>query len=73
MPPLRQWPRKSQHKPTNEINEMRVTNTPYKVKTRAIGSDLEMTIALVGALMNPNASKFGKLQKITQTLTKLLK
>jgi hypothetical protein len=52
---------------------MRVTNTPYKTKTRAIGSDLEMTIALVGALMNPNASKFGKLQKITQTLTRLLK
>ena len=52
---------------------MRVTHTPYKTKTRAIGSDLEMTLALIGALKNPTASKLGKFKKITGILTKLLK
>ena len=54
-------------------NKMRVTHTPYKTKTRAIGSDLEMTLALIGALKNPTTSKLGKFQKITGILTKLLK
>jgi len=52
---------------------MRVTHTPFKTRTRAIGSDLEMTLALLGALRNPKQSKFGKLQKIATTLTKLFK
>ncbi len=52
---------------------MRVTHTPYKKKTRAIGSDLELTIALIGALKNPKQSKLSKLGKIAQTLTKLFK
>ena len=52
---------------------MRVTHTPYKTKTRAIGSDLELTIALIGALRNPNKSAFSKLGKIATTLTKLFK
>jgi len=52
---------------------MRVTHTPFKTKTRAIGSDLEMTLALVGALKNPNKSTFSKLGKIATTLAKLLK
>ena len=52
---------------------MRVTHTPFKTKTRAIGSDLEMTLALVGALRNPNKSAFSKLGKIATTLAKLLK
>jgi hypothetical protein len=54
-------------------NKMRVTHTPYKTKTRAIGSDLEMTLALIGALKNPTTSKLGKFQKIATTLAKLLK
>ena len=33
---------------------MRVTYTPFKTRTRAIGSDLEMTLALIGAIKNPN-------------------
>jgi uncharacterized membrane protein len=53
--------------------KMRVTHTPYKTKTRAIGSDLELTIALIGALRNPTTSKLGKLGKITGILTKLIK
>ena len=52
---------------------MRVTHTPYKTKTRAIGSDLELTIALIGALRNPSKSKFNKLTKLATTITKLLK
>ena len=52
---------------------MRVTHTPFKTRTRAIGSDLEMTIALIGALRNPNKSAFSKLAKITATITKLFK
>jgi uncharacterized membrane protein len=52
---------------------MRVTHTPYKKKTRAIGSDLELTIALIGALRSPTTSKLGKLGKIAQTITKLFK
>ena len=52
---------------------MRVTHTPFKTKTRAIGSDLEMTLALVGALKSPNKSAFSKLGKIATTLAKLLK
>jgi uncharacterized membrane protein len=52
---------------------MRVTHTPYKTKTRAIGSDLELTIALIGALRSPTTSKLGKLGKITGVLTKLIK
>ena len=53
--------------------QMRVTHTPFKTKTRAIGSDLEMTLALVGALKNPNKSAFSKLGKIATTLAKLIK
>ena len=52
---------------------MRVTHTPYKKKTRAIGSDLEMTLALIGALRNPNKNAFSKLGKIATTITKLFK
>ena len=52
---------------------MRVTHTPFKTKTRAIGSDLEMTLALVGALKNPNKSAISKLGKISTTLAKLFK
>jgi len=52
---------------------MRVTHTPFKTKTRAIGSDLEMTLALLGALNNPNKSRLSKLGKIATTLTRLLK
>jgi hypothetical protein len=52
---------------------MRVTHTPFKTKTRAIGSDLEMTLALLGALKNPNKSVVSKIGKIATTLTKLFK
>jgi hypothetical protein len=52
---------------------MRVTHTPFKTRTRAIGSDLEMTIALLSALKNPNKSAFSKIGKIATTLTKLFK
>ena len=52
---------------------MRVTHTPFRTKTRAIGSDLEMTLALVGALKNPNKSAFNKLGKIATTLAKIFK
>ena len=52
---------------------MRVTHTPFKTRTRAIGSDLEMTIALLGALRNPKQSAFSKIGKIATTLTKLFK
>ena len=52
---------------------MRVTHTPFKTKTRAIGSDLEMTLALVGALKNQNKSAFSKFGKIATTLAKLFK
>ena len=52
---------------------MRVTHTPFKTKTRAIGRDLEMTLALVGALRNPKQSTFSKLGKIVTTITKLFK
>ena len=52
---------------------MRITHTPYKTKTRAIGRDLEMTLALLGALRNPKQSKLSKLGKIVTTLTKLFK
>ncbi len=52
---------------------MRVTHTPYKKKTRAIGSDLELTIALIGALRSPTTSKLGKIQRITGIITKILK
>ena len=52
---------------------MRVTHTPYKTRPRAIGSDLEMTLALVGALKNPNKSAISKLGKIATTIAKLLK
>jgi len=52
---------------------MRVTHTPFKTKTRAIGSDLEMTIALLGALRNPKQSKLSNLGKIDTTITKLFK
>ena len=52
---------------------MRVTHTPFKTKTRAIGSDLEMTLALIGALNNPNKSRLSKLGKIATTLAKLFK
>ena len=52
---------------------MRVTHTPYKTKTRAIGSDLEMTLALVGALKNQDKSAISKLGKIATIITKLLK
>ena len=53
--------------------QMRVTHTPFKTKTRAIGSDLEMTLALIGALRNPRQSKLSKLGKLAGTITKLLK
>lgn len=53
--------------------KMRVTHTPFKTKTRAIGSDLEMTLALISALRNPRQSKLSKLGKIAGTLTKLFK
>jgi hypothetical protein len=56
-----------------KTNEMRVTHTPFKTKTRAIGSDLEMTLALLGALNNPKQSKLSKLGKIATTITKLFK
>jgi hypothetical protein len=56
-----------------KTNKMRVTHTPFKTKTRAIGSDLEMTLALLGALRNPKQSKLSKLGKIATTLTKLFK
>jgi hypothetical protein len=49
---------------------MRITHTPFKTKTRAIGSDVAMTLALIGALRNPNKSGFSKLQKLAKTLTK---
>ena len=52
---------------------MRVTHTPFKTRTRAIGSDLEMTLALLGALRGQKQSRIGKLGKITTTLTKLFK
>jgi len=52
---------------------MRVTHTPFKKKTRVIGSDLGMMLALIGTLKNPTTSKVGKFQKITGILTKLLK
>jgi hypothetical protein len=52
---------------------MRITNTPFKTRTRAIGSDLEMTLALLGALRNPKQSKLSKLGKIATTLTTLTK
>jgi uncharacterized membrane protein len=52
---------------------MRVTHTPFKTRTRAIGSDLEMTIALLGALRSPKQSKLSKLGKIATALTKLFK
>lgn len=52
---------------------MRVTHTPFKTRTRAIGSDLEMTIALLGALKNPNKSAFSKLGKIATIIAKLIK
>jgi len=52
---------------------MRVTHTPFKTRTRAIGSDLEMTLALLGALKNPNKSASSKLGKIATTLTRLFK
>jgi hypothetical protein len=52
---------------------VRVTHTPFKTRTRAIGSDLEMTIALLGALRNPKQSAFSKIGKIATTLTKLFK
>jgi uncharacterized membrane protein len=52
---------------------MRVAHTSFKTKTRAIGSDLEMTLALVGALRNPKQSTLSKLGKIATTITKLLK
>jgi uncharacterized membrane protein len=52
---------------------VRVTHTPFKTRPRAIGSDLEMTIALLGALRNPKQSKLSKLGKIATTLTKLFK
>jgi len=52
---------------------MRVTHTPFRTRTRAIGSDLEMTIALLGALGNPKQSKLSKLGKIATTITRLLK
>jgi len=52
---------------------VRVTHTPFKTKTRAIGSDLEMTLALIGALKNPNKSAFSKLGKIATTIAKLFK
>jgi hypothetical protein len=51
-------------------NKMRITHTPFKNKTRAIGSDVAMTLALIGALRNPNKSRFSKLQKLAKTLTK---
>jgi hypothetical protein len=53
--------------------QMRVTHTPFKTKTRAIGSDLEMTLALVCALKTPNKSTISKLGKIATTLAKLIK
>jgi hypothetical protein len=52
---------------------MRVTHTPYKTRPRAIGSDLEMTLALVGALKNPDKSAISKLGKIATIITKLIK
>jgi uncharacterized membrane protein len=52
---------------------VRVTHTPFKTRTRAIGSDLEMTLALLGALRNPKQSKLSKIGKIATTLTKLFK
>ena len=52
---------------------MRVTHTPFKTRTRAIGSDIEMTLALIGALNNPNKSRLSKLGKIATTITKLFK
>jgi len=52
---------------------MRITHTPFKTKTRAIGSDIEMTLALLGALRNPKQSAFSKLGKVATTLTKLFK
>jgi hypothetical protein len=54
-------------------NKMRVTHTPFKTKTRAVGSDLEMTLALIGALNNPNKSRLSKLGKIATTIIKLFK
>ena len=56
-----------------KTNKMRVTHTPFKTRTRAIGSDLEMTLALLGALRGQKQSRIGKLGKITTTLTKLFK
>jgi hypothetical protein len=50
--------------------KMRITHTPFKTKTRAIGSDVAMTLALISALQKPNKSGFSKLQKLAKTLTK---
>ena len=49
---------------------MRTAHTPFKTKTRAIGSDIEMTLALIGALRKPNKSMTSKLGKLAKTLTK---
>jgi hypothetical protein len=50
--------------------KMRTTHTPFKTKTRAIGSDIEMTLALIEAFRKPNKSMTSKLGKLAKTLTK---
>jgi len=52
---------------------MRVTHTPFRTRTRAIGSDLEITLALIGALGNPKQGKLSKLGKLATTITRLFK
>ena len=65
--------REAEGNPFNQNRKMRVTHTPFKTKTRAIGSDLDMTLALIGALSNPKQSNISKLCKVVTTLTKLFK
>ena len=51
----------------------RVTHTPFNTRTRPIGRDVEMTLALVGALGRATTPNFGILHRILNTIKMFLK
>lgn len=43
---------------------MRVTYTPFPTPTRAIGSDIALTLALIAAISTPKLTTFQKIKRL---------
>jgi hypothetical protein len=43
---------------------MRTTHTPFHTPTRAIGSDIRLTFALIGAMNTPKLTTIQKIKRL---------